>query len=111
MVGRALVLGGGGLAGIAWETGLLAGLAEQGCDVTGADLLIGTSAGSVVATQLATALELETLYQRQEDPAHWTPELDPRGMPVAELFELTATWAAELDVPAEFRRRVGPLAL
>jgi NTE family protein len=32
--GRALVLGGGGVTGIAWETGLLAGLAEAGIDLT-----------------------------------------------------------------------------
>jgi NTE family protein len=43
---RALVLGGGGVAGIAWMTGLLIGLADVGQDVTGADLIIGTSAGS-----------------------------------------------------------------
>ncbi len=47
--GQALVLGGGGVAGIAWMTGLLAGLADAGQDVTGADLLVGTSAGAAVA--------------------------------------------------------------
>jgi len=43
--GRALVLGGGGLSGIAWETGVLAGLAAGGADVTTADYVLGTSAG------------------------------------------------------------------
>jgi NTE family protein len=42
---EALVLGGGGVAGIAWITGLLRGLADAGQDVTGADLIVGTSAG------------------------------------------------------------------
>jgi len=37
MTDRALVLGGGGITGIAWELGLLAGLAERGIDLTGAD--------------------------------------------------------------------------
>ena len=41
---RALVLAGGGVAGIAWELGLLEGLARNGVDVTDADLVIGTSA-------------------------------------------------------------------
>ena len=48
MTTRALVLGGGGITGIAWEIGLLHGLIEAGVDLTGADLVLGTSAGSVV---------------------------------------------------------------
>ena len=39
----ALVLGGGGITGIAWEIGLLAGLADAGVDLTGAGLVVGTS--------------------------------------------------------------------
>jgi NTE family protein len=42
---RALVLGGGGVAGIAWTTGLLFGLSEQGVDLRDAELIVGTSAG------------------------------------------------------------------
>ena len=41
---RALVLGGGGVTGIAWELGLLAGLRTAGLDLTTADTVIGTSA-------------------------------------------------------------------
>ncbi|HEU5470784.1 MAG TPA: patatin-like phospholipase family protein [Actinophytocola sp.] len=111
MAGRALVLGGGGLAGIAWETGMLAGMAAEGHDVTGAEVLIGTSAGSVVASQVATAVPLATLFDRQADPARWTPELPPNGIPLPELFEMTARWAEEIDDPAELRRRVGTMAL
>lgn len=50
---RALVLGGGGPVGIAWESGVLAGLAEAGLVVSNADFILGTSAGSVVGSQLA----------------------------------------------------------
>lgn len=50
---RALVLGGGGPVGIAWETGLIAGLADRGVDIHHADFILGTSAGSVVGSQLA----------------------------------------------------------
>ncbi|MGZ3146625.1 patatin-like phospholipase family protein [Lentzea chajnantorensis] len=63
--GRALVLGGGGVTGIAWETGLLHGLAERGIDLAAADLLVGTSAGSVVATQLAGGVAPDELYASQ----------------------------------------------
>jgi NTE family protein len=38
MNGRALVLGGGGVTGIAWETGLIAGL---GIELAAADVIIG----------------------------------------------------------------------
>ena len=53
----ALVLGGGGITGIAWETGLVAGLADAGVHLSGADLVIGTSAGSVVAAQLTSGAD------------------------------------------------------
>jgi NTE family protein len=43
----------GGPRELAWESGLLAGLAERGADVSGADFLLGTSAGSVVGALLA----------------------------------------------------------
>ncbi len=58
---RALVLGGGGAAGNAWEIGVLAGLFDAGMDVTEADLIIGTSAGSTVAAQISGARPPELL--------------------------------------------------
>jgi NTE family protein len=65
MAGRALVLGGGGVTGIAWEIGVLAGLAAEGVDLSTADLVVGTSAGSVVGTLLRSGVPLEELYERQ----------------------------------------------
>jgi len=73
--GQALVLGGGGVAGIAWITGLLAGLAESGQDVTGAGVVIGTSAGANVAAQIGSGLSLEALLARQVEPALQSREL------------------------------------
>ena len=64
----ALVLGGGGVTGIAWETGLMAGLAGLGIDLAAADVIIGTSAGSVVGTDIAYGQELEAMYQAQLAP-------------------------------------------
>src|SRR3982074_2126812 len=49
---RGLVLGGGGVTGIAWETGLLAGLAQAGVDLVAADVVVGTSGGSGGAAPL-----------------------------------------------------------
>ncbi|GIG71643.1 patatin [Planosporangium flavigriseum] len=60
-----MVLGGGGVTGVAWELGVLAGLAEAGIDLGSADLTVGTSAGSVVAAQLTSGTDLEKLYAGQ----------------------------------------------
>ena len=65
----ALVLGGGGITGIAWELGILHGLAEAGIDLTAADMVVGTSAGSVVGAQLGSGLSLADLYASQLEPA------------------------------------------
>jgi len=67
VVRRALVLGGGGVTGVAWELGILAGLHEQGVDLTVADTVIGTSAGSVVGTRITTG-RLADAYTDQLRP-------------------------------------------
>lgn len=73
----AVVLAGGGLTGIAWEIGVLLGLCEQGLDIVrDADLIIGTSAGSVVGTQLSQGHDLADLYARQQQPDQ--NEISPR---------------------------------
>jgi len=62
------VLGAGGEAGIAWEVGLLAGLAGRGTDLTAADLVIGTSAGAGVAAKINSGTGLAALYETQLAP-------------------------------------------
>ena len=105
---RALVLGGGGITGIAWEIGVLAGLAEAGVDLTGADLVVGTSAGSVVGAQLTSGADLETLFARQLEPP--TGEQAARMTRSALLrYGLAALRSRRDDVG--FRRRIGALAL
>lgn len=108
---RALVLGGGGVAGIAWETGVIAGLADAGVDVTGADLLLGTSAGANVAAQVGSGLPLEELFRRQTEPALQSRELMPPGNP---LFDLGTLWGEIVAEAAgdqvKVGRRLGELA-
>lgn len=65
---RVAVLGGGGVAGIAWETGVAAGLARGGVDLAAADGFIGTSAGASLGAQLAAGLKLEDLLAAQLEP-------------------------------------------
>jgi NTE family protein len=62
---KALVLGGGGVTGIAWELGVLAGLAHDGIDLTSPDLVVGTSAGSVVGAQILSGTSIEALYAEE----------------------------------------------
>ena len=59
---RALVLGGGGSTGNAWLIGVVAGPVDAGLDVTAADVIVGTSAGSTAAAQISGATPPE-LYQ------------------------------------------------
>jgi NTE family protein len=107
MTGTALVLGGGGITGIAWELGLLAGLAEQGVDLTGADLVIGTSAGSVVGAQIATGVDVEERYAAQLAP--------PDGEIAAAMRRTTMLRFGLAMIgpraPERVRARIGRLAL
>ena len=105
---KALVLGGGGVAGIAWETGLLRGLADAGLDLTDADLLVGTSAGSVVAAQVGTGVALSDLHDRQL--AGSASELAV-AFDVEEMATRFVELLADRPEPEELRRRMGAYAL
>ncbi|MGY1813935.1 patatin-like phospholipase family protein [Blastococcus sp. SYSU D00820] len=111
---RALVLGGGGSAGHAWSIGVLAGLLEGGRDVTGADLIIGTSAGSTVAVQVADGDPAALLAGvLTEAPAPRTGSLRPAGGrgPAADHLAAMRRVIAAADGPADMRRRMGALTL
>jgi NTE family protein len=63
-----LVLGGGGVLGAAWMTGALVALAEtHGLDPRDADLIVGTSAGSVTSALIGAGASVEELHRRQLD--------------------------------------------
>jgi len=103
----ALVLGGGGVTGIAWETGLLRGLREAGLDLTGADLIVGTSAGSVVGAQVATGVPLDDMYLRQLTPAG-AKEKPPDLGPLADFFAARAgTLKSQVRPTAEVLAWIG----
>jgi len=108
---RALVLGGGGVAGIAWETGVLFGLSEAGVDVTGADLVVGTSAGSTVGAQMSSGMPLAEMWARQVEPGRQQPEPAPAGSPLAELMATMSLLAERHVDPKELRRAIGEVAL
>jgi NTE family protein len=118
---RALVLAGGGIAGIAWETGVLRGIAEESREAArlllDSDVLVGTSAGSAVAAQLSSATTLETLFDRQVAEA--SAEIDS-GVDVEAITELFLAALAEpyerssdatVDKTRRQMQRIGAVAL
>jgi NTE family protein len=105
---RALVLGGGGPVGIAWEAGLAVGLAGEGVRLADADLIVGTSAGSVVGAQLALAMPLADTVAHVSGPL---PAADGAGGGMEALLAAMVE-AARHGVDAdEARVALGRLAL
>lgn len=109
---RALILAGGGIAGIGWETGILRGIADEAPDTAQAlldsDVLVGTSAGSTVAAQISSALSLEQLFERQT--AEPTSEIDS-GVDIDEISALFLTAMAQPGELKDKLRRIGTIAL
>jgi NTE family protein len=115
---RALVLAGGGAAGNAWELGLIAGLSDAGVDVTEADLIIGTSAGSTVAAQITSGTRPAELYAAILAEVPQTPAGDAgsdRGRAPKFSGQSYMEWSNKIIGSAgdasDMRRRMGAAAL
>jgi NTE family protein len=104
---RALVLGGGGVVGIAWETGILSGLADAGVDVRDADLVVGTSAGSMVGARIAGGFD-----PREPAPARAEGIPFPEGGPdLATLGRVFERWTQAEEVSETLCAELGRFAL
>jgi len=120
-IDRALVLGGGGPVGIAWEAGVVAGLASEGVDLNVADQVIGTSAGSFVGAHVAAGRPADALYQAQimlgqKDAAERASGklASAERMPKPDLTPLMALFLKPLahgETAQDRRREMGRLAL
>lgn len=113
MTTRGLVLAGGGLAGIAWETGILCGIADAAPDAARAllasDVLLGSSAGSTVAAQLGSGEGFDELFARQVAPE--SHEIDP-GVAVEDITALFVTAMMTPGATTEEKlQRIGSIAL
>ncbi|KAA1423841.1 patatin-like phospholipase family protein [Mumia zhuanghuii] len=114
---RALVLGGGGSTGNAWLIGVVAGLSEAGLDVTDADLIVGTSAGSTAAAQITGAPPAELLTAALAPvPRRPAGPAGPAGgrattARVADQLERTRRIIEAAQDAADLRRRMGAVAL
>jgi len=111
----ALVLGGGGAAGQAWQIGVIAGLAEAGLDLTeAADLVVGTSSGSTTAAQVRSGIPaaelLASVLSPPVQPAGQNRE-QPPSLPMATVFERMRTIGAAATSAADLRRAMGAFGL
>jgi NTE family protein len=108
-----LVLAGGGLVGIAWETGILRGIADESPATAKAllesDVLVGTSAGSTVGAQLGSGLGIEALFDRQTtaSSAELSPNVDFEE--ITELF--LSAMSPSNTTKAEQLQKIGAVAL
>jgi len=99
----AVVLSGGGERVVAWQVGVLAGLADGGLDLREATTTVGTSAGALVAARLAAGI----------DPRADASEITPRPpLGGAGTFDVLAgAWRAAGATTTERRRAFGRIAL
>src|SRR6185437_1932821 len=113
--GVALVLGGGGAAGNAWEIGVIAGLADAGLDLTEvADLVIGTSAGATAAAQVRSGKSpaelLASILSRPVQPMGTNREPAP-SLPMATVFERMRAISAATTSAVDLQRAMGEFGL
>ncbi|RDH78119.1 patatin-like phospholipase family protein [Mycolicibacterium moriokaense] len=109
---RGLVLAGGGLAGIAWETGILRGIEDTSEQTARAllasDVVLGTSAGSAVAAQLGSGLSLEDLFERQIKGV--SQEIQP-SVDIDDITELFLNALSDPDATTQQKlQRIGAVA-
>ncbi|HXY92510.1 MAG TPA: patatin-like phospholipase family protein [Acidimicrobiia bacterium] len=100
---RALVLGGGGPVGVGWQAGLLAGLLEAGLALRNADVVIGTSAGSVVGAQLTSGHSLADVVAPIGTAPPWASSTS--DAPPMDLAELLASGPVATVSEEEFAAR------
>jgi NTE family protein len=111
----ALVLGGGGAAGNAWEIGVIAGLAEAGLDMTeAADLVIGTSSGATAAAQVRSGIAVAELFASVlSAPVQLVGQNRerPPALPMATVFERMRAISAAATSAADLQRAMGAFGL
>ncbi|MGH3636406.1 MAG: patatin-like phospholipase family protein [Mycobacterium sp.] len=111
----ALVLGGGGAAGNAWEIGVIAGLAEAGLDLAEtADVVIGTSSGATAAAQVRSGIPPADLFASVLSPPAQPvgPNRQrPPALPMATVQERMRAISAAATSAADLQRTMGAFGL
>lgn len=105
---RGLILGGGGVTGLAWEIGVLHGLLSAGTPLLEADEVIGTSAGAFAGAALLDPRGIAWAYERQLTEAAAEISAD---FPPEVINALTSILRDHADDPEEAGRRLGAFAI
>jgi NTE family protein len=109
---RSLVLSGGGLAGVAWELGILRGIEDADPELASSlrrpQAIVGTSAGAVVAAQITSSEQLNVLFSAQVSQN--SSEIDVE-LNLEDLMVRFVAATADATGPEDMRRRIGQLAL
>lgn len=106
---RALVLGGGGSVGLAWEAAILGGLRDAGFEIDEGDLMIGTSGGSVIGAAIGHGWDPREMLRARAEL-----ESGERENQAANRGDVTAVfraWGARERMTREDCAAVGKLAL
>lgn len=106
----AVVLGGGGATGVAWLAGVVHGLFDAGIDLRSTDLVVGTSAGSVVGSWLATGVPFEDLEARVLGDTGVLAAEAMASVDVAALLNVFAVWSTLPDASPASLALVGEQA-
>lgn len=107
-----LVLGGGGVVGIAWEIGVLEALAQEGAlDPTAARTIVGTSAGSVVGAQLAAGQRLDDLVAAQLTTAPGAVGGGAAAPDMNAVMQIFGGMMSATEMTTELAKTTGRLAL
>lgn len=113
MTNGAVVFAGGGVAGIAWEIGVLRGIEERQPQAISrifdqGTTFVGTSAGSSVAAQVAGGTPLTELFEAQltDDTSELFVTVD-----LSQFMALLGGAMTEATSPQDRMRRIGAIAL
>jgi NTE family protein len=110
---RVLVLGGGGVIGVAWESGLVTGLHEAGYDLSAIDAIVGTSAGAIIGAQLAAGRRsFVTPVERVREDAQALGAAIDLSQPEAQqgMAQIFRLWAAMPSTTIEQVAAIGKIA-
>lgn len=110
---QALVLGGGGLLGVAWESGILRALIEAGIDRSAFDAVVGTSAGAIVGSRFLAGRDLvaRTDAKSGDGAGSRSPALiDPSALDVPTLGRVFQIWGANVRMTLAAASEIGALA-
>ena len=108
-----LILGGGGIVGIAWETAVLAGLQEAcGFDPSASAVVVGTSAGSVVGAIVALGKYLsQVATDLRADRTSRAGTTTPPDFSSGDMAEIFSLFQSEAGRTREGALRMGELAM